>query len=121
MRPRLHPCFAPLAVIGLILAVLAAGFGARPVPTDMELRLEGWLAAGLSMDELCADHGATTDHKAHCPLCTLGGAPGLPPMSANPVDAEQRILARIVLPQMRRAAGHARDPAVPKRGPPRLT
>jgi hypothetical protein len=36
------------------------------------------------------------------------------------LDVEQRILARIVLQQIRRAAGHARDPAIPKRGPPYL-
>lgn len=120
MRPRLQPCLARLAVIGLMLAVLAAGLGTRPVPSEMELRLDAWLAAGLSMDDLCADHGTTRDHKAHCPLCTLAGATGLPPVAVSPVDAEQRILASVVLPQMRRTTGHARDPAVPKRGPPHL-
>lgn len=120
MRRRLQPSLARLAAIGLMIAVLAAGLGARPVPSEMELRLEAWAMAGLSMEDLCADHGTTGAHKAHCPLCTLGGTPGLPPVTADLRDAEQRILARIVLPQIRRAAGHARDPAVPKRGPPHL-
>ncbi|WP_295045207.1 DUF2946 family protein [uncultured Paracoccus sp.] len=120
MRACLHPCLARLAVIGLILAVVVAGFNMRPVPSEMALRLEVWAMAGLPVDDLCADHGTTRDHDGHCPLCTLTGVAGLPPVMAFAVDAEQRILARIVLPQIRRAAGHARDPAVPKRGPPVL-
>lgn len=105
--------------IGLLIVFLAAGMTARPVLSEMDLRLEAWAMAGGSPDDLCGDHG--TDHKdGHCPLCNLAAPSGLPPVTPTLMDAEQRILARIVLPQMRRAAGHARDPAIPKRGPPDL-
>lgn len=118
MRKAVPPCLAPLALVGLLVFALATGFAARPVPSEMDLRLDGWVMAGLSADELCGDGGTDGHSKGHCPLCTLAGATGLPPVDAPLMNAEQRILARIVLPQMRRAAGHARDPAVPKRGPP---
>lgn len=121
MRGPLPPCLARLAFIGLMVLALATGFAARPVPSEMDLRLDAWVMAGLSADDLCGDHGIDGHSKGHCPLCTLAGATGLPPVTASLTDVEQRILARIVLPQLRRAAGHARDPAVPKRGPPALT
>ncbi len=109
-----------LAFIGLLIVALATGMVARPAPSEMDLRLEAWTMAGGSPGDLCADHG--TDHKGgHCLLCNLTGPTGLPSVTAHLRDAERRILARIVLPQIRRAAGHARDPALPKRGPPRLT
>lgn len=108
-----------LAFIGLLILAFAAGMTARPVPSEMDLRLEAWTMAGGSLDDLCGDHGA--DHRGnHCPLCNLAAPIGLPPVAASLLDAERRILARVVLPQIRRAAGHARDPAVPKRGPPHL-
>ncbi len=108
-----------LAFIGLLILALAAGMGARPVPSGMDLRLQSWVMAGGSLDDLCGDHGA--GHKdGHCPLCNLAAPTGLPPVTPSLHDADQRILARIVLPQMRRAMGHARDPANPKRGPPAL-
>ncbi|MFC3168312.1 hypothetical protein [Paracoccus fontiphilus] len=119
MRSLPFPGLARLALAALLIAVLAAGLGARPVPSEMDLRLESWLLAGSSPDDLCGDHG--TSHKdGHCPLCTLAAPPGLPPFTPSLRDADQRILACLVLPQIRRAAGHARDPAIPKRGPPRL-
>lgn len=118
MRRLIHQPWN-LAFIGLLILALAAGMAARPVPSEMELRLEAWAMAGGSPDDLCGDHGA--DHRGgHCPLCNLAAPTGLPPLTAHLRDVEQRILARIVLPQIRRAAGHARDPAVPKRGPPDL-
>ena len=108
-----------LAFIGLLILALATGMAARPVPSEMDLRLDAWVMAGGSLDDLCGDHG--TGHKdGHCPLCNLAAPTGLPPVTLSLRDADQRILARIVLPQMRRALGHARDPAIPKRGPPPL-
>lgn len=117
MRRLVHQPLLPAFIV--LLAVVLAGVTARPLPSEMDLRLDAWLMAGGSPDELCGDHGA--DHKGgHCPLCTLAAPTGLPPVTAHLLDAEQRILARIVLPPIRRAAGHARDPATPKRGPPHL-
>lgn len=119
MRSRLPPRFLGLAFLALAVLALATGMTARPVPSEMDLRLEAWVMAGGALDDLCGDHGA--DHGGgHCPLCNLAAPAGLPPVTAHLLDAEQRILASIVLPQIRRAAGHARDPAIPKRGPPRL-
>lgn len=116
MRRRLAPFLARLAFLGLLIAALA-GAGARPVPSEMDLRLDAWAAAGMAANDLCGDHGA--GHKdGHCPWCSLADPPGLPSLSAFLRDAEQRILARRVLPRLRRAVGHARDPALPKRGPP---
>ncbi|WP_207099881.1 hypothetical protein [Paracoccus shandongensis] len=119
MRRLIHQPWS-LAFIGLLILALVAGMAARAVPSEMELRLQAWVMAGGSLDDLCGDHGA--GHKdGHCPLCTLAAPTGLPPVTPSLRDADRRILARIVLPQMRRAMGHARDPAVPKRGPPALT
>ncbi|WP_347137836.1 hypothetical protein [Paracoccus sp. SSK6] len=118
MRRLLHQ-LPGLAFMALLAVALATGMAARPVPSEMDLRLDAWVMAGGSLDDLCGDHGA--DHKdGHCPLCNLAAPTGLPPVTASLLDAEQRILASIVLPQIRRAAGHARDPATPKRGPPHL-
>jgi hypothetical protein len=118
---RLSHQLIGLAFMGLLALALATGFAARPVPSEMELRLDAWLMAGLPLDDLCSDHGIDGHDKDHCPLCNLTAPSGLPPFASPLIDADQRIMARIVLPQMRRAAGHARDPAVPKRGPPALT
>ncbi|MTE00163.1 hypothetical protein GIY56_07680 [Paracoccus sp. YIM 132242] len=118
MRRLIHQPWN-LAFIGLLILALATGMAARPVPSEMDLRLESWVMAGGSLDDLCGDHGGD-GHKAHCPLCSLGETTGLPTVAPSLRDADQRILARIVLPQLRRAAGHARDPAIPKRGPPHL-
>lgn len=118
MRRLIHQPWN-LAFVGLLILALATGMAARPVPSEMELRLEAWSLAGGSPDDLCGGHGA--DHGGgHCPLCNLAAPTGLPPVTAHLLDAEQRILARIVLPQIRRAEGRARDPAIPKRGPPQL-
>ena len=109
---------ARLAFIGLLFVALAGGSGMRPVPSEIELRLEAWVMAGGTLDDLCSDHGVAQGDKAHCPLCNLAAPIVLPSIIASLIDIERRILAHAVLPQMRRAAGHTRDPAIPKRGPP---
>lgn len=122
MWHRLSPRLFGMAFLALLTLALAAGLSARPLPTEMDLRLQAWAMAGVSLDEiLCEDHGdGNRGHGGHCPLCNLPAPSGLPVVAPSLLDAEQRILARIVLPQIRRAAGHARDPALPKRGPPYL-
>lgn len=120
MRGLIHHSLV-LAIIGLLAVVLATGPAVRPVPTDMDLRLEGWLLSGGSTQGLCGDRDTGGGGDGHCPMCTLTALAGPPPVPVSLVDIDQRILARIVLPQMRRAVAHARDPALPNRGPPPVT
>ncbi|MCZ0960100.1 hypothetical protein [Paracoccus benzoatiresistens] len=124
MRRKRSPRILGLAFLALTVLALATGLSASPVPTEMDLRLQAWVLSGVSLDDiLCEDHGAghLGHGDGHCPLCNLTAPPGLPAVAPSLTDADQRILARIVLPQIRRAEGRARDPALPKRGPPALT
>lgn len=121
MRDRLPPCLARLAFLGLLVLALATGMTARPVPTAMDQQWDAWAMAGLSSDALCGDHGDDRHGDGHCPLCTLTGAAHPPSRGMFARSVERRLLARRVLPQVRRAVGRARDPALPKRGPPILT
>ena len=124
MRRKRSPRILGLAFLALLALAMATGMTARPVPTEMDLRLQAWVMAGVGLeDSLCEDHGAGHgDHgDGHCPLCNLTAPTGLHEVTASLTDADQQIMARIVLPQIRRAEGRARDPAIPKRGPPALT
>lgn len=116
----------PIPFIVMALAVLcwAASLSARPLPSGMDLRLQSWVLAGIGPSELiCQTGGTGHDGHAdgHCPLCHVPVPMALPATIPSFSDAQQRIRARIVLPQVRRAEGRARDPAIPKRGPPVLT
>ncbi len=124
MRRKRSPRILGLAFLAMLVLALATGMTARPAPTEMDLRLQAWAMAGVSLDDiLCEDHGAGDQGHGdgHCPLCNLTAPTALREVTTSLTDADQRILARIVLPQIRRAEGRARDPAIPKRGPPALT
>ncbi|MBK4214553.1 hypothetical protein JJJ17_01295 [Paracoccus caeni] len=118
MRNFLHiPLFGTFLIAVLALA-FATGMHARPLPTEMETRLEASLLAGFSINDFCLSDKDSHEKSTHCSLCYLITASHLPRIDRLEINAEQRVFATIVLPQIQRAAAHPRDPTTSKRGPP---
>ena len=116
---------APLRALGLVLLALTAvafatGTAVRAAPSLSELRLDAYQLAGGALADLCNDQGPDHAHMASCALCHLVAGSDLPPGGLALTEIERSYVTAHLLPQVRRAAARARDPAIPPRGPPSL-
>lgn len=106
-------------VMALLLALAFAGAGfARAAPSIAEARLDALMLAGFDKADLCRDAAEGHAHLAECSLCNLVSNSTFPDGTLSLLDMERRLVASILLPQIRRAALHRHDPAIPPRGPP---
>nr|WP_090523733.1 hypothetical protein [Paracoccus isoporae] len=90
----------------------------RQGPDRQDMFVEAYMLSGGALADLCSDSSAPTHHGADCSLCYLASAAALPGHAPSLIATEIAFTARIVTPRVRRAAGRARDPATPARGPP---
>jgi len=103
-------------VLGLCLAFVTAAFAHR-LPTPADLAVQSWIIAGGDLSDLCGDpdDGAVA---GECLFCVLAASSLLPDPVAPLRDADLRLLAQIVLPQIDRAAHSPRGMTFDPRGPP---
>lgn len=109
---------AGLALLTLLAVAFATGTALHAAPNLNEARLEAYQLAGGSLDDLCGEDGADHAHIASCSLCHLVSSSDLPQTVHSLTLIERRLVATVILPQLRRAAARPRDPATPPRGPP---
>ena len=113
----------PLRLLGLVLVALmtvafASGTAARAAPTANDMRLNAYQLAGGLLSDLCHDHAPDHAHMESCALCHLVSGADLPPHRPPTAALERRLVATVILPQIRRAEARPRDPTTPTRGPP---
>ncbi|WP_265502161.1 hypothetical protein [Paracoccus beibuensis] len=108
-------CLLVLAMVGVAFASATA---VRGVPSAGEVRLEAFLLSGGSVADLCRHDQDGHEQVLHCALCHLVAGTDLPSADPPPIAIERRVLASIILPQVRRAGLRPKNPATPLRGPP---
>jgi hypothetical protein len=103
-------------VLGLTLAMVTAAF-AHKVPTLQDLQIDAWVLAGGDAGDLCGDVGSPA-HDRDCLFCTLGATSLASGPTSYLRDAELRILATVVWPDIATAEATDRVTATSPRGPP---
>lgn len=87
--PALRQLLALVLAVALAMAALAHRAPASADSMQQQASLAAFLAAGGTLDDLCADHGPGRHLPAHgadsCDACRLIGAALLPPAPAVPV------------------------------------
>lgn len=109
--------------LGMVLAtLLAVAFAtetaARTAPSVSDRGLEVYQLLGGLVSDLCNTTGTDAAHTPDCSLCHLLTGGDWPGHHPSFVRSERARVLRLVLPQIRRARAHPRDPAIPPRGPP---
>lgn len=118
MRHLIRPSLTGvLLTLSLALALAMTGFGHR-LPVSQDTGLASYVLAGGDLADLCgtAKDGRTVSRG--CDICHLAGSATLPPAEAGLRDADLRVVAVMVLPQMQRTTRSPRDPAHGLRAPP---
>lgn len=118
MRDLAPPRFPGLLLLILLALAFASGAAGRAVPTVAEARLQAFELSGGVLADLCHAGQPERPHVASCSLCHLVAAGDLPDTPLKLVEIERRLLAAVILPQIRRGEARPRDPATPTRGPP---
>lgn len=121
MRDRLSLRTLGLALMTLLALAFASGSYARAAPTLADVKLDAYILSGGSALDLCRQADGDHAHLAECALCHLVAASNLPEAGLSLIRIDARMMATVILPQIRRAAARPRDPATPPRGPPILT
>lgn len=107
-----------LVFVTVLAVAFATGTAVRAAPTVSEVRLEVYQLQGGVLTDLCNDMSPDHAHMASCSLCHLVAGSDLPDIGLSLAEIEGAFVATIILPQIRRAAWHPRNPATPTRGPP---
>ncbi|TQS70803.1 hypothetical protein ERN12_13155 [Rhodobacteraceae bacterium] len=117
MRARSYFRALGLVFVTLLAVAFASDMSVRAAEQVYEVQRQiGKAGAGTS---LCAPSSSEHDHKRSCSLCHLISSCDLPPSAGLLlIEIERDLIARVILPQMRRDAARPRDPATPARGPP---
>jgi hypothetical protein len=85
---------ARLLALAALLALAGGASAHRPAPRDA--MLVAWLAAGGSLNDLCADHPGALDHPGPCcPACPPAPAPAPGPRPAAAPAAARRLVGRV--------------------------
>lgn len=103
----------------LALALVATGFSHR-LPSQQDMAVQAYLAAGGTMADLCADTTGDNGDIGHpdCIACRIAST--LMPSAGTPTlrAADLVFVAAVVAPRESRAQRHVPDPARSSQSPP---